>query len=96
MRVEWRPAAADDFAALIAATEKISAGMASERKAMIESKVLLLERFKDFGRKTRRPGVRELVLDTAPVVIVFRVADGVILVLRMFGLDSKRGGAARS
>ena len=95
MRIEWRPAAADDFADLIAAAGKISAGMASERKAMIESKILLLERFKDFGRKTRRPGVRELALETAPVVIVFRVADGVILVLRMFGIDPKLAAVAR-
>lgn len=84
MKVEWRPAAVEDFAALIDTAGGAGSRSAVDRKAMIESKILLLERFKDFGRKTKRPGVRELVLDTAPVVIVFRVSDGVTLVLRLF------------
>lgn len=96
MRVEWRPAAVADFAALIAVAGGAGSRSAVDRKAMIESKILLLERFKDFGRKTKRPGVRELVLDTAPVVIVFRVADGVTLVLRLFEIEPRTAAASAS
>ncbi len=95
MIVMWRAKAAEDFEAVIALAGESSASEASERKATIESKILLLERFKDFGRKTRRAGVRELALDTVPIVIVFRVSDGVILVLRMFGIEPKRASAVQ-
>ena len=86
MKVMWRPEAAQDFEDYIAQVGERSTRDAAEQKAAIESRILLLERFKDFGRKTRRTGVRELALDAAPVVIVFRLADGLILVLRIFGL----------
>ncbi len=87
MKVVWRPAAADDFERLIAEAGKRSIAEVSRQKAAVESKILLLERFRDMGRKTRRPGVRELAVEGTPYVVVNRRADDEVLVLRMFELS---------
>jgi plasmid stabilization system protein ParE len=49
---------------------------------------LLLVRFDQLGRKTRRVGVRELHIENTPYVVVSRRLDDEILILRIFSNGS--------
>jgi len=84
VKVSWRPAAAADFERFIAAAALRGPAEASRQKAAVESKILLLERFRDMGRKTRRTGVRELAVEGTPFIVVNRRANDEVLVLRIF------------
>lgn len=90
MKVFWRPAAADDFERLIAEAGQRSMAEVARQKAAVESRILLLERFRDLGRKTRRVGVRELAVDGTPYVVVNRRVNDEVLVLRVF--DASKPG----
>jgi len=84
MSICWRPRAADDFEALIAASSAGNAANASRDKSLIETRIQQLVRFEQLGRKTRRVGVRELPIEGTPYVVVNRRLGDEVLILRVF------------
>lgn len=84
MKVYWRPAAVEDFQRMLSLAGARSDAEVSRQKAAVESKILLLERHRDMGRKTRRQGVRELPVEGTPYIVVNRRADNEVLILRLF------------
>jgi toxin ParE1/3/4 len=84
VKVFWRPAAVDDLERMLELAGARSVNQISRQKAAVESKILLLERHRDMGRKTRRSGVRELPVEGTPYIVVHRRADDEVLVLRVF------------
>lgn len=84
MSITWRPRAADDFEALIAASSATSTANASRDKSLVETRIQQLVRFDQLGRKTRRVGVRELPIEGTPYVVVNRRLGEDILILRIF------------
>ena len=84
MKVLWRPAAMADIERLLADARSRNAAEVMRQKAAVESKILLLERHRDMGRKSRRPGVREMPVEGTRYIVVNRRADNEVLVLRVF------------
>jgi plasmid stabilization system protein ParE len=84
MKVFWRPAAMGDLERLLADAGTRSATEVMRQKAAVESKILLLERHRDMGRKNRRPGVREMPVEGTRYIVVNRRADNEVLILRVF------------
>lgn len=84
MKITWRPRAADDFEALITASNAGHVAHASRDKSLVETRIQQLIRFDQLGRKTRRVGVRELPIEGTPYVVVSQRIGEEILILRMF------------
>jgi toxin ParE1/3/4 len=76
------PAADDlrDIRAYIARDHKVAAGSVVRR---IRSSVALLRRHPELGRMGRIEGTRELVVAGLPYLVVYRLRDQVVEVLRI-------------
>lgn len=84
MTITWRPKAAEDFEQLILTASKFSTAEASRRKSDIETRIQMLERFKEMGSRSRRAGVREYPIAGTPYVVINRRQGDDILILRIF------------
>jgi toxin ParE1/3/4 len=83
MEIRWSPEAAADFAGIIeyVRTQKLSA--ADRIAHTVYDTVTSLESFSRRGRPGRIEGTRELVLAPLPFVVVYRITQNVVEVVRV-------------
>lgn len=83
MKVVWRAAALRDFEAIAARISQDSPRASQAFGEEVLRRVGQLSEFPFLGPAPRRPDVRELLLGTAPYVIVYQVRDEVVRIARI-------------
>jgi len=84
MKVKWLRRG---LASLVAAEQYVALDNAAAARRMadhIEDAVAQLARFPNLGRAGVRPGTRELVVPRTPYLVVYRVTEKEVQVLRVF------------
>ncbi|RYC33420.1 type II toxin-antitoxin system RelE/ParE family toxin [Lichenibacterium minor] len=84
MRIEWLPIAIDSLQDQLdyIGHRNVDAALSYSRR--VEAAVGRLMAHPLLGRSGHRPGTRELVVSGTPFLVVYRVQDDVITVLRLF------------
>jgi toxin ParE1/3/4 len=84
MRIRWTLPAAGDLTQICDYIEKHGNGAAARRVALsIYDGVGLLAKFPRQGRPGRSPSTRELVLTGLPYLIVYRLGEDIVEILRI-------------
>jgi len=83
VKVVWRAAALRDFEAITARIARDSPRASESFGEEVLRRVGQLAEFPFLGPAPRRPDVRELLLGTAPYVIVYQVRDEAVRVVRI-------------
>ena len=84
MRLRWTPDAAEDLYRIVRYIQQNNPTAASRvADALVDGCERLL-RFPRAGRTGRREGTREFVLTGLPYIVVYRIADEVVEVLRIY------------
>ena len=84
MRIRWTASAASDLTGICDYVEEHDGPAMARRLASgIYERVEALSQFPRRGRTGRRPGTRELVLPRLPYVVVYRIRDDVVEVVRI-------------
>jgi toxin ParE1/3/4 len=84
MRLRWTTPAADDLFQIVRHIQKDNASAARELAQVLYNGC---DRFRDFprlGRKGRIDGTRELVLSSLPYIVVYRIQDEFVEILRIY------------
>ncbi|BDC50166.1 putative toxin Y4kP [Bryobacterales bacterium F-183] len=81
--IRWSPRAARDLAGIAQFIGEDSADQAQLVAASIYERLSALANFPNIGRKGRLAGTRELVLAPLPFIVVYRVAETTIDVVRI-------------
>jgi toxin ParE1/3/4 len=83
MLVRWSPEAYDDFARIVQHIRRENPTAALRAANTIYERVAQLKTFPHRGRPGRVDGTRELVLSTLPFVVVYRVLENAVEVVRV-------------
>lgn len=81
MRIRWLTGATQS---LRAAHRYIAAKAAAKVTDRIKRAVERLATYPSFGRPGRRPGTRELVVPGVPFIVIYRISDVEVQILRVF------------
>ncbi|NLP61736.1 type II toxin-antitoxin system mRNA interferase toxin, RelE/StbE family [Paraburkholderia sacchari] len=73
MRLEWSPLALADREAIFSFTEARSSRTAVVTDERIAASVRRLRLFPEIGRVGRMAGTRELVVQGAPLIVIYRI-----------------------
>ena len=84
MRLRWTLAAANDLEKIFDYLHHQNPQIAQQTVRRLYAEIRELSRFPSRGRPGREPGTRELILSGLPYVIIFRTADQVVEVLRIY------------
>jgi toxin ParE1/3/4 len=84
MRLRWTTPAADDLYNLVGHIQQDNPDAATEVAQTLYDGCDSLRRFPYIGRKGRIPGQRELVFAGLPYIVVYRVKDQVVELLRIY------------
>jgi addiction module RelE/StbE family toxin len=90
MRIEWLPAAIDGLERQIDYIEMRNPTAAIRCSRRVEKAVGRLLDHPEAGRVGRIPGTRELVVTRTPFLIVYRVEQNAVVVLRLFHVAQDR------
>lgn len=84
MRIRWTLPAAGDLTQICDYIQKHGSGATARRVALsIYEGIGLLSKFPGQGRTGRSPNTRELVLTGLPYLVVYRLGDDVVEILRI-------------
>jgi toxin ParE1/3/4 len=84
MRIRWTLPASSDLTQICDYIEKHGNGAAARRVALsIYDGVSLLGKFPQQGRSGRSPDTRELVLAGLPYLVVYRLGEDIVEILRI-------------
>jgi toxin ParE1/3/4 len=83
LKVEWHPLARTDFIDLIEYIAADNPSAAYRVHDNLREQVQLLTRFPKMGRLGRIPGTRELVLKGLPYIVVYRISENLMTILRV-------------
>ena len=83
MRADWTPAAVADLDELVRhiAKDNVDAAFRTEDRVVVA--IRRLERYPASGRVGALPGTRELVVVQTPYLIVYRIAEDAVKILRV-------------
>jgi toxin ParE1/3/4 len=84
MRLRWTTPATNDLYDIVQHIQRDNPGAASDVAQTIYGGCSTLENFPHLGRKGRIAGTRELVFSGLPYIVVYRVVDPVIEILRIY------------
>lgn len=84
MKIRWAPAAANDLEQIGLFLEEAYPYLREITLRTIYSSVLSLKAFPRRGRKGKADGTRELILPRLPYVIVYRVTDLAVEIVRIW------------
>lgn len=93
MRIEWLPAAIDGLERQIDYIEIRNPSAAIRCSRKVEKAVGRLLDHPESGRVGRIPGTRELAVTRTPFLIVYRVEQNAIVILRLFHVAQDRPAA---
>ncbi|MFZ0418747.1 MAG: type II toxin-antitoxin system RelE/ParE family toxin [Candidatus Sulfotelmatobacter sp.] len=84
MRIRWTDPALQDFTQICDYIDQHSGGATSRRVALsIHLELDLLANFPECGRTGRKPNTRELVLSSVPYIVVYRIHDNSVEIVRI-------------
>jgi addiction module RelE/StbE family toxin len=83
MRIRWSPEAAVDFAGIVEYIRTQSPATAERIARSIYDSVTSLDTFPERGRPGKIGGTRELVLTPLPFVVVYRVRQELVEIVRI-------------
>jgi len=83
MTVRWSPEAAADFASIVEYIRKENPSAAERVARKIYADVAALASFPNQGRPGKTKGTRELVFSPLPYVVVYRVKDEAVEIVRV-------------
>ncbi|MFI5104348.1 MAG: type II toxin-antitoxin system RelE/ParE family toxin [Terriglobales bacterium] len=83
MKIIWSPEAAADFAAIVRYIREDNAAAAQRVARSVYQHISQLKSFPNQGRPGRMDGTRELVFPPLPFVVVYRVKESVVEIVRM-------------
>lgn len=84
MRLRWTIPAADDLYSIVQRIQKDNPTSAAEIAQDLFSACGRLRQFPASGRKGRIEGTRELILPPLPYIVVYRVQDQAVEILRIY------------
>jgi toxin ParE1/3/4 len=84
MRLRWTSAAANDLENISDYLHHQNPQIAQQTVRRLYAEIRELSRFPSRGRPGREPGTREFILSGLPYVIIFRTADQVVEILRIY------------
>jgi toxin ParE1/3/4 len=84
MRLRWTPDAAEDLYRIVQYIQEDNPSAAAQVADILVNGCESLLRFPRAGRLGRRDGTRELVVVGLPYIVVYRIADQVVEVLRIY------------
>jgi toxin ParE1/3/4 len=83
VRIAWSASAFSDRDIIFDYIEAENPAAAARVDSIIEAQAEPLTEFPEMGRKGRIDGTRELVVTGVPYVIVYRIEDDVVRILRV-------------
>ncbi len=83
MEVRWSPEAAADFTAIVRYIRQDNPSAALRVARAIYNAVAQLNTFPNRGRSGKIDGTRELPLTSLPFVVVYRVRENVVEIVRL-------------
>jgi toxin ParE1/3/4 len=83
MNIRWSPNAADDFTRIVEYIRERNLAAADRVSQIIHDATSVLRRFPNAGRAGRVVNTRELILAPLPFIIVYRVREQVIEIVRI-------------
>jgi len=84
MRIRWTQSAIHDFTRICDYIGERGSGRTARRIALtINQEIERLAQFPEQGRTGRKPDTRELVLSGLPYIVIYRIRDGQIEILRI-------------
>jgi toxin ParE1/3/4 len=95
VRVEWRPKAREDLAAIVDYIDIDSPQAALAVFEEIQEQIGRLAQYPQMGRVGRVANTRELVINRTPYVAVYQLAEESIIILRVLHGARKWPPAAR-
>ncbi|MFZ0420208.1 MAG: type II toxin-antitoxin system RelE/ParE family toxin [Candidatus Sulfotelmatobacter sp.] len=84
MRLRWTTPATDDLYNIVQRIQQDKPDAASDVAQTIYDGCSSLENFPHLGRKGRIAGTRDLVFSGLPYIVVYRVVDQVIEIVRIY------------
>lgn len=84
MRLRWTPAAAEDLESIYTYLSEHHPSFVQPTIRLLYDSARSLRNFTERGRPGTIPETRELVLPRLPYIIVYRVTDQVIEILRIY------------
>jgi len=84
MRLRWTPGAAEDLYRIVQYIQEDNPSAAAQVADILVNGCESLLRFPRAGRTGRRDGTRELVLVGLPYIVVYRIADEIVEILRIY------------
>jgi toxin ParE1/3/4 len=84
MRLRWTTPATNDLYNVVQDIQQDNPDAASKVAGTLYDGCSSLENFPNLGRKGRIAGTRELVFSGLPYIVVYRVVDQVIEILRIY------------
>jgi toxin ParE1/3/4 len=84
MRVRWTTPAADDLYNIVRHIQQDNPNAAADVAKIIYNGCAGLAKFPFSGRKGRVAGSRELVFSRLPYIVVYRIQDPVVELLRIY------------
>lgn len=83
MEVRWSPEAAADFTAIIRYIRNDNPSAALQVARAIYNAIAQLNTFPNRGRPGRVNGTRELLLQNLPFIVVYRVKENLVEIVRL-------------
>jgi toxin ParE1/3/4 len=83
MEIRWSPEAAFDFTAIIQYIRKDNPSAALRVARAVHEAIAQLNTFPNRGRSGRVSGTRELPLSRLPFVVVYRVKENAVEIVRL-------------
>ena len=84
MRLRWTTPAADDLYRIVQHIQDDVAGAATKVAAILYDGCGILRKFPRSGRKGRIDGTRELIFPGLPYIVVYRILDEVVEIVRIY------------
>jgi toxin ParE1/3/4 len=84
MRVRWTTPAADDLYNIVRRIQRDSPDAAANIAESLYDGCGSLRKFPHLGRKGRIEGTRELVFSGLPYIVVYRIQDQIVEIMRIY------------
>ena len=84
MRVRWTTPAADDLYSIVQHIQRDNPEAAADVAESLYDGCGNLRKFPHLGRKGRIEGTRELVFSGLPYIVVYRIQDQIVEIMRVY------------
>jgi len=84
MRVRWTTPAADDLYNIVQHIQRDNSDAAADVAESLYDGCGNLRKFPHLGRKGRIEGTRELVFSGLPYIVVYRIQDQIVEIMRIY------------